>query len=268
MRRIAQISDLHFGRHDTAVVEALLASLGEQAPDLVAVCGDLTQRARQVEFIEARRFLDRIVQPKLVVPGNHDVPLYGLHRRLLAPFAKYDRHIASAGVGAFFSDGDIAVLGLNTARRLTFKNGRVSHEQMAEIRTAFAHAPASVTKVVVTHHPLGVPTGAAPVELAGRSVLALQAIAVSGVHLLLSGHHHHAASGGIDVETALHGSVLIVHAGTATSSRVRGEGNTYNMLSIDGRALTVSVLENRPGAGFRERGAASYVFADNAWLRR
>src|SRR6185436_20863838 len=124
---------------DPAVVEALLASLAAQAPDLVAICGDLTQRARQAEFIEARRFLDRIVPPKLVVPGNHDVPLYGLHRRLLAPFAKYDRHITPAGVGAFYCDAEIAVLGLNTARRLTFKNGRVSHEQMAGIRTAFAH---------------------------------------------------------------------------------------------------------------------------------
>lgn len=93
MRTIAQMSDLHFGRHDPTVMEDLLTSVNDNRPDLVALSGDFTQRARHAEFAEARRFLDRISQPKLVVPGNHDVPLYNMFARFLAPFAKYDHYV-------------------------------------------------------------------------------------------------------------------------------------------------------------------------------
>jgi 3',5'-cyclic AMP phosphodiesterase CpdA len=48
------------------------------------------------EFGEARAFLDRIASPKLVVPGNHDVPLYNLFTRFITPLARYSRAITSA----------------------------------------------------------------------------------------------------------------------------------------------------------------------------
>ena len=134
MRRIAQISDLHFGRHSHGVMEDLLASVNHHHPDLIALSGDFTQRARHAEFAEARRFLDRIPHPKLVVPGNHDVPLYNVFARFLTPFAKYDHYVRPIGHPAgFFRDDEIAVLGLNTARRFTRKNGRLSIKQIAQI---------------------------------------------------------------------------------------------------------------------------------------
>ena len=98
MRRIAHISDLHFGRHDTRKVDALIDSLDQNSPDLVVVSGDLTQRARQSEFAAAQEFLDRIRRPIVVVPGNHDVPLYAVHQRLLQPYAKFSRLVAASGV--------------------------------------------------------------------------------------------------------------------------------------------------------------------------
>jgi 3',5'-cyclic AMP phosphodiesterase CpdA len=58
---------------------------------LVAFSGDFTQRARRAEFAEAGRFLNRIAQIKLVVPGNHDIPLYNFFARFLYPFANYNR---------------------------------------------------------------------------------------------------------------------------------------------------------------------------------
>ena len=160
MRTVAHLSDLHFGRSDPAVADALLASLRENNPDLVIVSGDLTQRARQAEFAQARRFLDSISAPKLVVPGNHDVPLYHLIRRMLSPFKHYERHIAPIGpISPFYSDGEIAALVLNTARRLTRKNGRVSWEQMEEIRRVFSTLPERCFRILATHHPLGEPKG-------------------------------------------------------------------------------------------------------------
>jgi 3',5'-cyclic AMP phosphodiesterase CpdA len=266
VRTIAQLSDLHFGRHDPVVVNALLSSLKQCVPDLVVVSGDFTQRARQSEFIAARAFLDRIAAPKLIVPGNHDVPLFGLHRRIFTPFAKFNRYLRPAGVtGAYFGDGEIAVLGINTARRFTGKNGRVSFEQMAQMKSTFAQLPSEVLKIVVTHHPIGSPQDLGSIDLAWRSDDACRAIISSGVNLLLSGHYHHAASGAVAVET-LRGSVLVVHAGTATSNRLRGgEGNTFNLIALHEQVLTVSIMQYVARRGFSTAVKASYRLLGGYW---
>jgi 3',5'-cyclic AMP phosphodiesterase CpdA len=210
----------------------------------VVVSGDLTQRARSSEFVEARRFLDQILLPKLVVPGNHDLPLYNLVDRLLRPLSNYNRYIGPVDQPAgFYNKDKLAVLGLNTSRRLTRKNGRISFEQMASIKQLFATVPADTFKAVVSHHPFAHSMGNAIIELAERSGPALEALASAGVKLLMSGHHHVASSGEwVDVTTRR--SLLIVHAGTAVSTRLRGgERNSYNLLQISSNYVTVQVLE-------------------------
>ena len=118
MRTIAHLSDLHFGRHEIHVEEALHASLVAAQPDLVAISGDFTQRALRSQFAAARRFLDRLSMPKLVVPGNHDVPVYDVFGRLFRPLDEYHRVVAPAGLpGARLVDEEIAILGLSTPRR-------------------------------------------------------------------------------------------------------------------------------------------------------
>jgi 3',5'-cyclic AMP phosphodiesterase CpdA len=241
--------------------------LGASAPDLVVVSGDFTQRAHRAEFIQARHFLDRIPQPKLVVPGNHDMPLYDLFRRFITPLAKYDRYISPAGLtGGLFRDEEIAVLGLNTARRFTHKSGRISIEQIAQIRRTFSDAPRDIFKALATHHPLGFPRGERPLELAGRSAPALEAIAAAGVHLLMSGHHHRALSGDREIGLGAKGSVLILHAGTAISTRVRGtEGNSYNLIRVAGDRLSVSVMARYADRGFCESRVLSFQLQEGRW---
>jgi 3',5'-cyclic AMP phosphodiesterase CpdA len=273
MGTIAHISDLHFGRHSAAAADDLLASLRERDPDLVVLTGDLTQRARQGEFIQARHFLDRISQPKLVVPGNHDMPLYNLLQRFLTPFAKYHRYISSLGLsGDLFSNEEIAVLGLNTARAFTHKSGRISTEQIAQVRRTFSEVPRGVFKVLATHHPLGYPSDERPLQLAGRSALALDAVAAAGVHLLMSGHHHRALSGDMKFGMGAAGSVLILHAGTAISTRLRGtEGNTYNLIRVDGgelstsMKLSISIMARPAEGGFRASRVLSYHLQEGRW---
>jgi 3',5'-cyclic AMP phosphodiesterase CpdA len=267
MRAIAQISDLHFGRHSAAAAEDLLASLQAIDPDLVVISGDLTQRARRAEFIQARDFLDHILHPILVVPGNHDMPLYSLFHRLTNPFGKYQNYISPVGVaGDLFRDEEIAVLGLNTARRLTRKSGRVSMAQISQIRRTFSDAPPELFKALATHHPLGFPRGERPLELAGRSGAALDAIAEVGVHLLMSGHHHRALSGDSEIGMTAKGSVLVVHAGTAISTRVRGtEGNSYNLINVAGNRLSVTVMARPADRGFSESRVVSFQLQEGRW---
>lgn len=269
MRTIAQISDLHFGRHDPDVAEALLTSIDAAGPDLVVISGDFTQRARSTEFIAAKGFLERIAAPKIVVPGNHDVPLYNLLSRLFRPFERYNRFIRPAGLpSAFFADDRMAVLGLNSARRLTRKNGRVSYEQMDDIRRAFGSLPPSVFKVLVTHHPLAAPRNELTLELAERSRKALEVVAECGINLLLSGHHHQSLNGGITTETARASSVLIVHAGTAISTRTRGlEANSFNLIRVQDSRVDVQVMGWKLGPGYVENRSTSYTFIEGHWQR-
>jgi 3',5'-cyclic AMP phosphodiesterase CpdA len=158
MKTLVHLSDVHFGRTDEAVVAALIPLVHSLGPDLVVVSGDLTQRARPHEFRAARRFLDQLPGPQIVVPGNHDVPLYNVYQRFVQPLAKYRRFI-SADLEPYYVDGEIAVVGLNTARSLTFKGGRISEQQMERLRERLQPLDESLTKIVVTHHPFELPAG-------------------------------------------------------------------------------------------------------------
>ena len=130
MRSIVHLSDVHFGRVDTRVINPLVEAVNGLKPDLVAVSGDLTQRARSAQFKEARAFLDRLPKPQIVVPGNHDVPLHNVFARFLQPLRKYQRYI-TADLRPFYYDDEIAVMGVNTARSLTVKGGRINEDQVA-----------------------------------------------------------------------------------------------------------------------------------------
>jgi 3',5'-cyclic AMP phosphodiesterase CpdA len=264
MRTIVHLSDLHFGRHCHDAVEDLVEFTARSGADLVVVSGDFTQRARRSEFDEANRFLKRIEAPKLLIPGNHDVPLYNLMQRYLKPFEKYNSYIHPLGQTAgFFRDEQIAVLGLNTARRFTRKNGRLSLVQIEQIREFFSDLPPGICKILATHHPIGIPSGGLSIELAGRSLLALETIGKAGVHVLLSGHHHQAVSGPL-IEIGEGRSPLIVHAGTAISTRTRGnEANSFNLIRIAGDKIEIEVLKWMPGMGFRESKLSNYVLAND-----
>jgi 3',5'-cyclic AMP phosphodiesterase CpdA len=228
MAKIAHLSDVHFGRHDPQVVAAVEAFLAERRPELVVISGDFTQRARVAQYQEACAFIDRIEAmglPVLAVPGNHDVPLYDVVRRFVRPLHRYKRFIDD-DLCPWFETGELAVLGINTARSLTIKDGSVSHEQMATIRERFHDVDAAKTRILVTHHPLfAMPIGdeGELSKTVKRHGDALQAVAEAGVDILLAGHFHrtYAQSARDMVETA--GAALVIQAGTATSTRLRGE---------------------------------------------
>ena len=86
MARLIQISDPHFGTEQPAVVEALRRFVRAEAPELVILSGDITQRARRGQFAAARAFIDSLQVPALLaIPGNHDIPLFNAAARLLRP---------------------------------------------------------------------------------------------------------------------------------------------------------------------------------------
>src|SRR4051794_13402333 len=147
MRTLLHISDLHFGRVDSRLVEALRASVEELRPDVIAVSGDLTQRAKRREFAAASAFLGSLRPPKIIVPGNHDIPLYNVFTRFGRPLDRYRRYIGSQ-IEPSFMDDEIAVVGVNTARSLTFKGGRINADQVKRARDLFCDAVSRVRILV------------------------------------------------------------------------------------------------------------------------
>lgn len=269
MTRLIHLSDLHFGAHDPRLVEAVEQRIHEENPDLVVISGDFTQRARTDQFKDACRFLERLREAGhevLGVPGNHDVPLYDLLRRFLSPLTRYKKYIDD-DLCPFHELAGAAVLGINTARSLTFKDGRISHEQMEFIRETFAKADTKAMRVLVTHHPLfALPVGDGP-ELGkaiGRQEHALDAVGEAGVDVLLAGHNHRASAHHASDLVTRAGSALVVQAGTAISTRLRDEEQSFNQIDIAGDHVTLTV-QSWAGDGFASADAQRFVRDGDHW---
>lgn len=268
MRTIAHLSDLHFGRVDQSLIEPLISAVTEARPDLVAVSGDLTQRARSHQFREARAFLDRLPQPQIVVPGNHDVPLHNVFTRFLQPLAKY-RRLISDDLQPFFGDDEIAVVGVNTARSLTIKGGRINEMQIAGVKERLCVFRDEVVKVVVTHHPFDLPEGYGDRDLVGRADLAMTALAECGADLFLAGHLHITHTGHTAQRYKIRGhSALVVQAGTASSTRGRGEANSFNLVRLNHPEISVERIVWQPERGVFERySVEAFRHTQDGWVR-
>ena len=267
MPRLIHLSDLHFGAHDPRLVEGVERKVKEAAPDLVVISGDFTQRARTEQFEEACHFLTRLRDDGhevLAVPGNHDVPLYDVFRRFLSPLTRYMRYIDDTLCPLQEIPG-ATVLGINTARSLTFKDGRISEEQMTFIRQTFDRTDPQATRILVTHHPLfALQVGEGMTPAVGRSELALDAIGDAGVDMLLAGHNHHASIHNARELVTRAGPSLVIQAGTATSTRVREQQQNFNRIDIDGARVTVTI-ESWNGSDFVAMDAQPYERDVDHW---
>ena len=269
MTRLIHLSDLHFGAHEPHLVEAVAERVDEERPDLVVISGDFTQRARTEQFEEACKFLERLRDAGhevLGVPGNHDVPLYDVLRRFLSPLTRYQRYIDETLCPIHELPG-VTVLGINTARSLTFKDGRVSKEQIQFIRDTFERTDRNAMRILVTHHPLfALPVGdTGEVEgPAGRSEMALDAAADAGVDMLLAGHHHTASVHSARDLVTRAGPSLVVQAGTATSYRLRDEQQSFNRIDIAGDVVTLT-LQTWSGEKFESGTEQRYELVEDHW---
>ncbi|HEU4804547.1 MAG TPA: metallophosphoesterase [Nitrobacter sp.] len=269
MPSLIHLSDLHFGAHDERLVEAVEQRIDDAKADLVVISGDFTQRARTEQFEQACKFLERLRDAGhevLGVPGNHDVPLYDVLRRFLSPLTRYRRYIDDT-LCPFHELPGAAVLGINTARSLTFKDGRINEDQIAYINNAFARTRPETARILVTHHPMfALPVGDGP-ELGkaiGRQDLALAAIAHAGVDLLLAGHNHRASTHHARDLVTDAGRALVIQAGTATSTRLRDEEQSFNLIGVGDGEVTVAV-QAWDGTGYASRDAERFVRRSAHW---
>ncbi len=266
MRTLVHLSDLHFGRVDPAILRPLVEFIGEVKPDVVAVSGDLTQRARTSEFNAAREFLVAIPFPQIVVPGNHDVPLHDVFSRFARPLHRYRRLITN-DLQPVYDDAEIIVTGVNTARSLTWKDGRINRRQLEKLRQTL-QTRADRTKFVVTHHPFDLPAGASG-RVVGRSRRAMRTLAECRVDLLLAGHFHIADTGQTAKRYEMPGySAIIVSSGTTTSMRGRGQPNSFNIIQIEQPDITIERRIWRSDSGsFDVLSVERFHRSESGWIR-
>ncbi len=271
MARIAHLSDIHFGAHDAKIVAATEAWLQKRQPDLIIISGDFTQRARVAQFREASAYVNRLRaagHKLLVVPGNHDIPLYDVFTRLAAPLHRYKRFI-SDDLCPWFENDEVSVLGINTARPLTIKDGRINHDQIALMKERFASVDPRKTRILVTHHPLfamPIGEGGELSEAVGRHDDAIKGACEAGVHLALAGHFHRTYAESARKMAERAGSAIVIQAGTATSTRLRNaEPQSFNWLHVarhDRFALQVIAWD---GASFQDGDEVHFDFDGSEW---
>ena len=266
MRTLVHVSDLHFGRIDPAVVEPLRRAMLAARPDLIAISGDFTQRAKRTEFAAARAFLDTLEPPKLLVPGNHDVPLWNVAARFMTPLVRYKRYI-SPELEPEYVDDEMIVVGVNTARSLARGEGRINVDQVERIVQRLAAAPPALIRVVVTHHPFDLPPGVRERRLLGRAYMAMAKLAAAQADLFLSGHLHLShASESVERYRIEGHSALIVQAGTV-SLRGRGQQPSFNVLKIHRPDISLVRLVWDPTAGtFIETAVGQYRHTSTGWV--
>ena len=248
------------------MVERLVTAVHEISPDVVVVSGDLTQRARPVEFEEARLFLDRLPKPQIVIPGNHDVPLHNIYSRFWRGLDAYQKYI-SQDLEPFFSDREIAIVGVNTARRLTIKSGRINQAQIDRIEEQLCGLSNEIKKIVVTHHPFDLPAHYQKDSLVGRAAKAMARLARCKIDVLLAGHLHLSFSGptAIRYNAAGH-SAIFVQAGTACSTRSRGEPNSFNVILLEQDLITVQTFSAEQAEAFELRSTQGFCRSSNGWI--
>lgn len=273
MRTIVHLSDLHFGTVDDRKIAPLLSCIKRLDPDLVVISGDLTQRAKIGEYKAARAFIHSLGRKTLVVPGNHDIPYYDIWKRFVAPFERFHRYISSVSFDHYV-DNEIAVVGVNTVQRFAFTNGRITSRTLAYVEEFFEKIPEHVVRVVFTHHPLELPL--LPLD---RSVhihrvvygsrRAMDRLAKAKVDIFLSGHLH--MFNITDTSTRYKISTysgVVVQAGTALSTRLRGERGSFNLLRIERSHITVEHYQYKDESfDFVLIAKTHFIETDSGWKK-
>lgn len=232
MSTLIQISDPHFGTEQPPVVAALIAFVRRVQPMVAVLSGDITQRARRAQFAAAKRFVDELGVPHcLVIPGNHDIPLFNLAARLFFPYAGFERVFGSV-LEPQLESAAIKLICLNTTRPSRHKDGEISDEQIERVARQLREAKDGQLRIVVTHQPVHVLRSSEVHNRVHGYHEAVQAWAEAGADIIMGGHIHLPYVASLDENfPELSRRCWAVQAGTAVSHRVRANHpNSVNLI--------------------------------------
>lgn len=234
--KLIHLADIHVGATSEALLEAARLAIMEEEGAALVVSGDLTQRGTRDEFQRARDWIDSLELPAIVVPGNHDTPLFHAGHRIFKPFARY---------GSYFEDltrplaaGPARLFPLNTSRgwqtRANWAEGSVD---LANLDSMICEAEQNdLIPVMVCHHPFTPLTGAGLRTRTRRGEDASARLEQSSFRLLMTGHVHTPHAEWI---SGPRGAYLAVSAGTL-SLRLRNAPPGFNLVDINETGVSVT----------------------------
>ena len=250
--RILHVSDLHIGtREDEAVARALASLVEQMRPELLAVTGDLTHRNRSVEHEAAARFLRALGGSLLVVPGNHDIPLWP-PGRFLSTFAAFER--TWGDTQPVYASETLHLVGLNSVRPWRHQSGGLRRSQLAWAAERLGEAaPGALRVVALHHHMIGAPWRTRKKPVAERNRV-LASLVDSGAELVLAGHTHQGAVSERREFEVVHGDVGSVVVSVAPGlgqprPQRRGEARGLHVYEADDDAIAIS----------------TYIWRDDDW---
>lgn len=233
MTLLLHLSDPHFGTEQPPVVAALERLVADQRPDVLLLSGDVTQRATAAQFTAARAFIDRLQVPAMVVvPGNHDIPLFDLRRRLFNPYGRW-RAAFGDDLEPSFDSPSVLVIGVNSTRRWRHVHGEISNHQIERVAQRLTAARPRQWKLVMLHQPVAVPRTDEDRNLVRGHMNAVKYWRNAGADMVLAGHNHLPWAAPLVTTGDARRVIWAVNAGTAVSQRVRPEaGNSVNLIRI------------------------------------
>ncbi|QGJ68754.1 Metallophosphoesterase [Planctomycetales bacterium 10988] len=248
MLKILHFSDLHFGPpYLPHIGKAFLEIAPEIEADVLVCSGDFTQRAKEEQFQDAQGFLQKLPKlPLIVVPGNHDVPLYRVIERFNTPLDLYKKYISKDLDDVVEVPGATFVALNSTSPRRAISNGRIHRDQLLFTKSAFDEAPEENIRILVAHHHFCPAPDFEKDQVMPQAKRAINMFSQLGVELILGGHLHRAYIGNsLDVYPGKfrNRGIIIVQCGTTTSRRGRGrerEKNSFNVIQIDDQTVHVA----------------------------
>jgi 3',5'-cyclic AMP phosphodiesterase CpdA len=236
---IIQFSDIHFGAEDKDAMAAVGKTIADLRPDVTVICGDITQNGKLSEFHAARDWITTLAGPKIITPGNHDTPMYGLFQRLFDPFGRYGRIIAPLSEPVY-ADRYVTIATLNTARGWQAKTdwslGVVDLVDLRTVITQLESVSASAVKMLAVHHPLIYPPVSPLQKETQKGAEAIRLLCERNIDAVLSGHVHVPFTLERQSDTF---EILSIGAGTL-SMRRRDKPASFNHIVVDDKAVTVT----------------------------
>ena len=242
MTSILQFSDVHFGTEDRDAIKAVRDMAINLSPDISLICGDITQAGKTDEFKAAHDWISTLPGPKLITPGNHDTPMFGLLHRFFSPFGRYDKWIAPLSE-PFYADKNVMIVTMNTARgwqaKFDWSLGVVDMDALAQKTDELSGAKPGVMKMIACHHPLVYPAISPLQKTTKNGPEAIKSLSDHNIDAVLTGHVH--ASFFVDREPGKTG-ILSIGSGTL-STRSRGVKASFNHIKIDDTQITITPIE-------------------------
>ncbi|MES2935982.1 MAG: metallophosphoesterase [Pseudomonadota bacterium] len=235
MSLIVHLSDTHFGTEQAAVVIAAQRAIAQLRPDVVVLTGDITQRAHRGQFDAAKQFLNTLAVPsRLIIPGNHDIPLINLPVRLLAPYAGYRRVFGAPE--SLLCKQDVGIVGFDTTSRWRHTDGFLDGKHLTnKIAQARMQLASDAIVIACVHQPLHTLWAEDHTEVLDHATTTAACFAIARVDIVLSGHVHvPLATTTQEIFPTLTHHFILAGAGTALSHRTRrGVPNSFNAIHVN-----------------------------------